>query len=286
MIKNYLELDQTELTAFLDFINRNEAQKTTLEQFCKNYVNEEFDFGKSIFIMLYGGTIIAKSLLLYSAFNKTAYILRTDVIENHSDPKMTIDALVTFGITAAEAQGALNIYIGVREERIKTIFDELNYNRSYQSLVMTLSDRSLKLKPLQLIKLEQNNKLDYVNIHNEAFAEVPNGGLISVKEVDEYLQGTFPGRYCFLVQAEKQNIGMLEIEMEDSEDTLAIGLKRDWQSKGYGKRLIETAIDLLNQKEAPEICLILISKNKRAYEMYLKRGFVIKKVLTDWYVLG
>ena len=179
VIKNYLELTQTELSEFLDFINRNKAQKTTLEQFRQNYVNE-----------------------------------------NHSDPEMAIDALVTHEITTARVQGALNIYIGVREEHIKTIFDELNYKRSYQSLV----------------------------------------------------------------QAENQNIVMFEIEMEDSEDTLAIGLKRDWQNKVYGKRLLETAIDLLNQKEAPEIFLIVMSKNKRAYEMYLKRGFVVKKVLTDWYV--
>ena len=286
MIKNYLELNQTELSSLHDFINRNETQKITLEQLHKKFQNEYFDFGKGMLIMLDNGTVVAKSQLLYHAFNRTAYIRNIDLIENHSTPKSTIDALVTHGVTTARAYGALNIYIGVREERIKSIIDELNYERSYQSLVMTLADRALKQVPLQLIKLEENNKYEYINIHNEAFADAPNGGIISVKDVDEYLLDTSPGKYYFLVQAENQNIGMLEIDMEDSEDMFSIGLKRNWRSKGYGKRLLETAIDFLNQKEAHEICLIVISKNKRAYETYLKRGFVVKKVLTDWYILG
>lgn len=286
MIKNYVELSQTELFALLDFINRNEIQKTTLEQLHKKFTNEDYDFGKGLFIMLDNGTVVAKSQLINHVFNRTAYIRQIDLVENHSDPKTAIDALVTHGITTARAYGAMNIYIGVREERIKSIFDGLNYKRSYQSLVMTLPDRALKQAPLQLIKLEENNKYEYINIRNEAFSDAPNGGLISAKDVNEYLLDTSPPKYYFLAQAENQNIGMLEIDMEDSEDTFSIGLKREWRSKGYGKRLLETVIDFLNQKEAHEICLIVVSKNKRAYEMYLKRGFVVKKVLTDWYVLG
>jgi ribosomal protein S18 acetylase RimI-like enzyme len=286
MIKNYLGLNQTELSSMHDFINRNEIQKITLEQLHKRFENKYYDFGKGLLVMLDNETVAAKAQLLYHDFNKTAYIRNIDIIENHSTPKTAIGELITHGIDKARAYGALNIYIGVREERIKSIVDELNYKRSYQTLVMTLPDRALKQTPLQLIKLEENNKYEYINIYNEAFSDAPNGGIISVQDVDAYLHDASAGKYYFIVQAENQNIGMLEIDLEDIEDIFTIGLKRNWRSKGYGKRLLETAIDFLNQKEVNEICLMVISKNKRAYEMYLKRGFVVKKVFTDWYVLG
>lgn len=285
MIKTYQELNQIELSALNDFINRNETQKITLEQLRKVFENEYYNFG-SLLIMLDNGTVVAKSQLLYRDFNKTAYIRHIDLIESHSTPKTAIDELINHGINTARAYGAMNIYIGVREERIKSIVDELNYKRSYQTLVMTLTDRELKQTPLQLTKLEENNKYEYINIYNEAFSDIPNGGIITVQDVNEYLADKSSGKYYFLVQAENQNIGMLEIDMEDSEDVFTIGLKRDWQNKGYGKRLLETAIDFLNQKEVPEICIMVISKRKSAYEMYLKRGFVVKRVFTDWYELG
>jgi ribosomal protein S18 acetylase RimI-like enzyme len=281
-----MELNQTELSALHDFINRNETQKITLEQLHKRFENKYYDFGKGLLVMLDNENVVAKSQLLYHDFNRTAYIRNIDIIEKHSTPKTAIGELITHGINTARAYGALNIYIGVREERIKSIIDELNYTRSYQTLVMMLPDRALKQTPLQLIKLEENNKYEYINIYNEAFSDAPNGGIISVQDVDAYLHDASAGKYYFIVQAENQNIGMLEIDMEDIEDIFTIGLKREWRSKGYGKRLLETAIDFLNQKEVEEICLMVISRNKRAYEMYLKRGFVVKKVYTDWYVLG
>jgi len=114
---------------------------------------------------------------------------------------------------------------------------------------------------------------------------VPNGGIISVKDVDEYLADTSQKRFYFLVQTENQNIGIMEIDLEDDEDMFTVGLKKGWQNKGYGKRLTETAIDFLNQKGVDVIRLIVTSENKPAYETYLKRGFVVTKVLTDWYVL-
>ena len=285
MIKTYQELNQKELSALQDFINRNETQKIALELLRKGFENEYYDFG-SMLIMLDNGTVVAKAQLLYRDFNKTALIRHTDVAENHSNPKTAIEELIIHAINITRAYGATNIFIGVREERIKSIVEELNYKKSYQTLVMTLTDRALKQTPLQLTKLEENNKYEYINIFNEAFSDIPNGGLTTVQEVNEYLADKSSEKYYFLVQAENQNIGILEIDMEDSEDIFTIGLKKDWQNKGYGKRLLETAIDFLNQKEVPEIYIMVISKRKSAYEMYLKRGFVVKKVFTDWYVLA
>ena len=282
MIKNYQELNPIELSVLQDFIDRNEVQRITLEQLKKVFENEYYDFG-SLLVMLENEIVVAIAQLLYRDSTKTALLRHIDVIENHNAPKKAIDEIIRHGINTARAYGATSIYIGVREERIKSILDELNYKKSYQTLVMTLTDRALRQAPLQLTKLEEINKNEYISIFNEAFSNVPNGGIVTVQDMNEYLADKSSGKYYFLVQAENQNIGILEIDLEGSEDVFTIGLKRDWQNKGYGKHLLETAIDFLNQKEVPEICIMVISKRKQAYEMYLKRGFVVKKVFTDWY---
>ena len=140
MIKNYQELNPIELSALQDFIDRNEVQKITLEQLKKGFENEYFDFG-SLLVMIENGMVVAIAQLLYRDSTKTALLRHLDFIENHSVPKVAIDEIIAHGINTASAYGATSIYIGVREERIKSILDELNYKKSYQTLVMTLTDR-------------------------------------------------------------------------------------------------------------------------------------------------
>lgn len=61
-----------------------------------------------------------------------------------------------------------------------------------------------------------------------------------------------------------------------------IGLIKEYRGKGYGKKLLETAIQFLNEKQVEEICLTIIEKNNVAFEMYKKRGFKVYNKLSDW----
>lgn len=144
MIKNYSNLNEKELSLLNDFINRNNTEKITMEEMNKRFLSEHFDLGKGLLILLDQGTVVAYSQLLYSEHDKTAYIRHIDLIENHSAEKAAIDVLMTHAISTARAYGGLNIYFGLREERIKSIFNDLNYKRAYQSLIMTLLDREIK----------------------------------------------------------------------------------------------------------------------------------------------
>lgn len=287
MVKNYTELDQAEVLALIDFVDRNGVQKTTFEQLHKQFGNEEFDQGKGIIIMFDGKNVMGKVQVVLKVCSTLgmAYIIKMDLLENLVDAKAVAATLMVQAIETAKTYDAKDIYIGAREERIKALLDALDYKRSFQAFVLTLSDRILRYAPLELVELNENNKLEYIDIHNEAFSDTPNGNLLSVKNVDAYIRDTNLGNFYFIVQAEGQNIGMLQVNIEEKEGKFDIGLKRAWRGKGYGLRLLETAIDFLNQKSVQEVGLIVISKNTLAYDMYLKRGFVFKNVLSDWYTL-
>lgn len=53
--------------------------------------------------------------------------------------------------------------------------------------------------------------------------------------------------------------------------------------RGYGKRLLETAINFLNSENVTEISLKVITKNIIAYDMYKKRGFKDSKLINEWF---
>lgn len=48
------------------------------------------------------------------------------------------------------------------------------------------------------------------------------------------------------------------------------------------KEFLETAINFLIKKSSENIEVIVIEKNKLAYNMYTKRGFKEKEVLNYW----
>ena len=70
--------------------------------------------------------------------------------------------------------------------------------------------------------------------------------------------------------------------IKGKQGTFDIGLSSKFRGKGYGKRLLETAIDFLESKDIENVYLIVIETNKIAYKMYKKRGFKEDKVLSYW----
>ena len=78
----------------------------------------------------------------------------------------------------------------------------------------------------------------------------------------------------------------MEFNIKDGVGEFDLGLIKAARGKGYGKQLLETAINFLNSKEVTEISLTVITKNTLAYNIYKKRGFKENKLISDWFVLG
>ncbi|MBK1813838.1 GNAT family N-acetyltransferase [Clostridium sp. YIM B02505] len=59
---------------------------------------------------------------------------------------------------------------------------------------------------------------------------------------------------CYFIAAlNGQEIGFLLFEIEDGKAVFDLGLKKSFRGNGYGKMLLETAIDFLNKKKVPYV---------------------------------
>ncbi|MDD6796347.1 MAG: GNAT family N-acetyltransferase [Clostridiaceae bacterium] len=65
-----------------------------------------------------------------------------------------------------------------------------------------------------------------------------------------------------------------------------MGLHEKYRGQGLGKKLLETSIEMLKRKCIKKISLIVIGKNKVAYNMYQKRGFKVYRKISDCVVIN
>ncbi|WP_291707210.1 GNAT family N-acetyltransferase [Clostridium sp.] len=135
---------------------------------------------------------------------------------------------------------------------------------------------------LDKIKLSKGNIEEYVEVYNKAFMDMPHGTYIEIEEAKEYLENKNDNEDYFIILDKNESIGFLTTIIKDEKAFFDIGLMKDYRRMGYGKRLLETEIQFLNEKEVEEICLTVIEKNSIAYEMYKKRGFTVYNKLSDW----
>lgn len=283
MIKSYLELNKNEKQALVEFLNKNN-NNVTLENIEKEYKAEEFDYGKGVLISIKEKNIIGKLLivLLECSLKNVAYLVKFEIDENFKYNKEAILELKNEAIKLANNYGAFKIYLGTKNIEI---INTLNLQKQYSAVKMTLQDRKIKLSPFKLDKLTEENKNEYIKINNDAFFDVPNGGTLTKYKVNEYIKETDENNYYFIVKLNDVNIGFVQFHIENGVGEFDLGLIKFMQGKGYGKKLLETAIYFLNLKEVNDICLTVITKNKVAYEMYKKRGFKEIEVLNDWFEL-
>ena len=74
----------------------------------------------------------------------------------------------------------------------------------------------------------------------------------------------------------------MEISIENNKGKFDIGLMKNYRGKGYGNRILETAIQFLVNKKVSEIALVVIEENKLAHKIYKKRGFIDNFVIGYW----
>ena len=101
--------------------------------------------------------------------------------------------------------------------------------------------------------------------------DMPHGTYIEIEEAKGYLENKNDNEDHFIIIDKGESIGFLNTSIEGNKGFFDIGLIKEYRGKGYGKKLLETAIQYLNEKQVEEICLTVIEKNNIAYEMYKKR---------------
>lgn len=287
-IKNYLELNKIEAEKLTEFINRNIKNKLSFEEIDKQFKSEEYDFGRGVILKINEEHIAGKALIILKECSKKgiAYVVNLDISEEIENKKIATGEIIEEVKNIAKEYGAREIFLGTRDNKIIRILNSLNLNKQYSAIKMTLEDRKIRYSPLKLVTLSDNNKKEYLAIYNDAFKEVPNGTTLTEREIDDYLNKADENKYYFIVLINNAMAGFLEFNIEDDVGEFDLGLIKSVRGKGYGKQLLETAIDFLNSNEVIEISLIVITKNTLAYNMYKKRGFKESKLISDWFVLG
>ena len=288
MFKNYVKLNSCEVDSFIQFINRNKINKTSFHDIDKQLKSEEFDFGKGVIVNINEENIISTaSVVLKECSEKgIAYVIKLDINEIVKDKKSAICEIVEESKCIAKEYGAKQIFLGAKDETIIRTLNALNIDKQYSAIRMTLEDRGVNYTPINLIKLSEQNKKEYLIIYNDAFKEVPNGASLTEKEVEEYIKKDDENNSYYIATMNNDKIGFLQFNIQEGIGEFDLGLIKAVRGKGYGKLLLETAISFLNAKKVAEISLIVITKNTVAFDMYKKRGFKESELASEWFQLN
>lgn len=182
----------------------------------------------------------------------------------------------------ANKYNAKKVLLGIRSDNLLKLAQDIGLKRSYSSFNMVLSNREKVNDVLDKIRLSKENIEEYVDVYNKSFMDMPHGTYIEIEEAKSYLKNKNDNEDYFIVLDKGESIGFLNTIIKDKKAFFDIGLIKEYRGKGYGKKILETAIQFLNEKQVEEICLTVIEKNSIAYEMYKKRGFKVYNKLSDW----
>lgn len=277
MIKSYKELNSCEKNLALEFANRNKEEKLEF----KNFESKVYDFGNGVVFYFNNENIVGMGYIVLEVvkFTEVIYIHFIDILNSFDDKEEVLKSIIYFGKKLSKEYKATKLLLGIREEKILRVANNIGLSKSYSSLNMILEDRTLKEKCLELVSLSKENLNEYVEIYNKSFLDMPHGSAITVEDAIEYLDNN---NDYFFVCDNGNTMGILNTEIKDNEGFFDIGLCKEYRGKKYGKKLLETAIDNLINKNVEKICLTVIESNRIAYEMYKKRGFKKYTKLSDW----
>ncbi|SHI04217.1 GNAT family N-acetyltransferase [Clostridium grantii] len=288
MIKKYLELNELEVRKLNKFINRNKENKVTIEEMDKQLRSEEYAFGEGIILAINHEDVIARIqiILIECMEKKVAYAINLDIKEEVKNKKKIASELIEAAKNIAKKHKAQKLFLGTTDDILIKTLNSLSLHKEYSSIRMILKDRKIRDLPLNLTILTEENKNEYLRIHNDAFKEVPNGGTLTESKVDEYIKNADDNNCYYIVTINNEMIGMLQFNIEERVGEFELGLIKEARGKGYGKRLLETAINFLNSREVTEINLIVITKNTPAYNMYINRGFKESELINEWFEIN
>ncbi|WP_300379427.1 GNAT family N-acetyltransferase [Clostridium sp.] len=279
-VKNYFNLNSEEKIKAREFIKEKRNLKDDEAE--KSINSKMYNNGEGVLFLFENGEIQGSlSVILEFLRERKTGLLHNPLAET----KEQLELLINKSFEVIDKVSSIDdLYLGIRDEEVKVITSELGYKIDYSVYKMKLKGRELKLKTLDKELLSEENLEEYMAVYKKSFLDMPHGNCKTFEETKEFLNEMDEKSSGYIIKESGQAIGFLEIEIkEDNKGFFDIGLIREARGKGYGKRILETAIETLNEKNVEEVYLIVIGKNKIGYDMYVKRGFEIKEKMSDWY---
>ncbi|WP_291649701.1 GNAT family N-acetyltransferase [Clostridium sp.] len=281
MIKSFLELNNDEKNLALEFIKKNENTNLSLSELEKELTGKICNYGEGILFYIDENEVVGKVSVILEVVDKLETIYINKVI-CPNDNKKILRELINNSLVFANKYNAMKVLLGIRSDNLLKLAQDIGLKRSYSSFNMVLNNREKVNDVIDRIDLSKENIEEYVDIYNKSFMDMPHGTYIEIEDAKSYLKNKNDNEDYFIVLDKGESIGFLNTTIKEKKAFFDIGLIKEYRGKGYGKKLLETAIQFLNEKQVEEICLTVIEKNSIAYEMYKKRGFKVYNKLSDW----
>ncbi|MEG2539271.1 MAG: GNAT family N-acetyltransferase [Clostridium sp.] len=283
MIKRFLDLNEYEIEQVQLYINRIDRSNKSIEDIKEGFNNKVYNFGEGVLYYFEDSRVCGSVRVVLECVKNigTSYIHFLSINSDLKNKLLVVDKLIKAGINLAREKGSTNILIGIRDEEMLKIANKLGYRESYSSYNMELKNREIRYLPFELVELSQENRIEYLDVYNRSFSDMPHGSFYELEDVEKCLSNNDSNKY-YLVVENRNTIGFLKTEIEDGVGSFDIGLCKEYRGKGYGKRLLETAIHKLNEANADKVTLTIIEKNSVALNIYLKRGFEISNRIGYW----
>ncbi len=281
MIKSFLELNSDERILALEFIKNNENTNLSLSEIEKELKGKICNYGEGVLFYFHEDKIIGKVSVILEVVDKlkTIYINKVICPKNN---KEVLKELINNSLALSKKYSANKVLLGIRNTDLLNLAESIGLKRSYSSFNMILTNREKENDVLDKTKLSKENIKEYVDIYNKSFMDMPHGTYIEMEDAKGYLENKNDNEAYFIVIDKGESIGFLNTIVKGNKGFFDIGLAKEYRGKGYGRRLLETAIQYLNEKKIEELCLTVIEKNSIAYEMYKKRGFKVYNKISDW----
>ena len=96
-----------------------------------------------------------------------------------------------------------------------------------------------------------------------------------------------PTNLCYSISVNNQIIGFLmAMSAIDTADILNISINKDYQGKGYGKKLLHNLIKNLKDRAIGQLILEVRKSNQAAITFYLKHGFEEISLRKNYYMIN
>lgn len=129
--------------------------------------------------------------------------------------------------------------------------------------------------------LTRENAPAFIDLYNQAMAQVPNIATQGLDRLEELLA---PDRRGFLFRLEEVPAALVELDRSGGIPLVdALAVAAPLRGMGLGREALETVLELLKEERCPQVRLLVSTANPQAYRLYRQMGFQKLKTYSAWY---
>ena len=287
MMRDYTALSLCEKEKLIDFVLSNSAVPEERHMIQEKFESDIFHHGKGI-IAKFAADVIqwkASVILKEVGYKNIGFVVEVMVDSQLTTFETCLDELYSHTQRMAETYGLQKMMLGTRNETLMNALAERGCQIRYKVVHMVLQNGqdTDSIPVFTLLPVSHETVQLYVEVYNDAFANVPNGATQTEIDVLAYAEENLKEpKYFFVVNGEDM-IGFIQFEINEGVGTFDLGLRKAYHGLGFGNRLLATAERFLKEKTVERIELSTMSSNETALRLYKKYGFVETGTQGNWY---